>query len=221
MMMMILQMIIFSRYNLILIKMYAIKYFFYVSDLDSEAFGVSREELEALDDDNQDTFTLPLPPGLTSMQELNNRQIGDLSSFLPISLPMATSSSDKSAMTALKDQTHVSSEDKYNGYFLPSSSFTGSRQGYIYTLGPQGLGYYIDTITQTSPAPLAPRPSSTASSSDVQDNNSKHDPNTILESQQPLVNNTATENKTSASGSAKPPPPRPPGPPPPWAFKQK
>ena len=28
--------------------------------------------------------------------------------------------------------------------FIPSSKFTGSKKGYIFTMGKKGLGYYID-----------------------------------------------------------------------------
>ena len=28
--------------------------------------------------------------------------------------------------------------------FIPSSKFTGSKKGYIFTMGEKGLGYYID-----------------------------------------------------------------------------
>ena len=35
------------------------------------------------------------------------------------------------------------------GQFIASKTFTGSKQGYYFTTGPQGLGYYEDVLTNS------------------------------------------------------------------------
>ena len=35
---------------------------------------------------------------------------------------------------------------KDSGDFFPSKTFTGAKPGYVFTLGDQGQGYYIDNV---------------------------------------------------------------------------
>lgn len=50
-----------------------------------------------------------------------------------------------------EQQVHASQLD--DDSFIPSDTFTGSKKGYVFHQGKQGLGYYIDKVQQPSDSP--------------------------------------------------------------------
>lgn len=49
----------------------------------------------------------------------------------------------------MKDITEDPIEDTIIENFIPSNSFQGSKSGYVFKTGDEGLGYYIDTYGST------------------------------------------------------------------------
>ena len=80
--------------------------------------------------------------------------------------------------------------------YIPSDSFLGSRNGYVFTMGVSGLGYYIEESDQDFSDKIL---TSSASNNDSSVN---------LKSKEPR--------KKKTKFTPKPPS----GPPPPWAFEK-
>lgn len=54
------------------------------------------------------------------------------------------------ALHKMQQQQHVDTPQPQDDSFIPSATFTGSKKGFVFQQGKQGLGYYIDSVQQPS-----------------------------------------------------------------------
>lgn len=170
------------------------------------------------DDDDPPSWPLPLPPGV-----VGGADVGSLTSLPPstagfrafvavpslpfvdpvagpeITTPSSSEPHEQGSQNTLTGAQSTSASD-----FWPSNSFLGARVGYVFKMGPKGLGYYVD--------PMALK--STSGSLSGSSSDSEVTPTSISGPSPDLP----IPSKAGPTSDRKVPRP-PPGPPPAWAFK--
>lgn len=66
-----------------------------------------------------------------------------------------SSSKKKKRTTNNEDEEESPKKNKVEGDFIPSKKYTGSKKGYVFYMGPKGLGYYVDIKPVPDKAALA------------------------------------------------------------------